>query len=298
MELVLSKYQTQFNELNNKIEHITNLINDLNSKKQTNKVKNSKKVQQKKLSELQKQINDLNINMKKEQTNEYRTNTLTKMRNDNNFGEKKATLVPKSPNTNQSYVILFIKNENTDTSPQINTKSVENGMNMATTSQRGANTITFDAVIGGDSADDIDEVNREVNKLKYWSNNGTPLIFHSNNLNSESVQISAFTASYEYIDGGTGINTANVSITLTEAEFFNTNVSTKKGSKKYVGHKGNKKGTKNKINSNTTKHRYIIAKSGDTYIKLAREKGVTLSHVRQLNKYADRSIPIGAKLYY
>lgn len=296
MTLAEKKLKEQMDKLNAKIKHSNSLLNKLKNKKQTSKVKNSIKIQQKNIQNYKKQIATLKVNMQKAKIDELRSNTLENMRKNPMFSNDKATLVPQNPNTNQSYVILFMKTANADTSPQVNTKAVEKGMNLSTTTQQGANTISFEAIIGGGDVDQMSEVKREIGKLRYWSNNGVPLIFHSNNYNSESVQISAFTNSYEFTDAGTGINSANVSITLTEAQFFETNIKTKKGTTKYVGHKGNKKGTKNSNASN--KHRYVIAKSGVTYLSVARSKHVSLAHVRKLNKYADRSIPIGAKIYY
>lgn len=296
MQTAQHKLKIKLDRLYKQRIHARELLNKLAHKKATPAIIRVRKAHSNSIMRTNKKINNLKVNMQKNKTNRNKRESLKNMKNNKEFSSHSATLMPKNPSTEHSYVLLFVKNQSNPTSPQISSKPVEHGMNMSTTTQMGANTIPIDAVIGGMNIKDMREVRREVQKLKYWSNNGTPLVYHSKDINSESVQISDFTPAFDYMDGGTGLNSANISLTLNETKFFESNVKKKKGSKKHVGHKGAKKGSKNKKGG--TKHHYVIAKAGYTYLHVARIKNTSLSHVESLNSYPASKIPMGARIYY
>lgn len=307
------KYQAHIKTLTQKLSQATNLYHNLNKKKQTKAIIKSKQIQSKKIVKYRNSISRLRTNRENKKRNaktkhrhevatKYRNASLKNMKSDKEFSSL-AYLMPKNPASDSSYALMFVTDISEPHSTNVASKAVEYGMNMATTTQKNATTITVTATLGGHHPN-MKEANKYHKKIIGWVDNGVACVFRSKEFSSDNVLISDYTPQRTLTDVGTGINTTNVSLTLVVANYFQTNKSSKKNSSKNVGHKGAKKGSKSKKNSSkkgssdSKQHHYIIAKNGDNYINIARKKGVKLSHIKQLNKYADRQIPIGSKIFY
>lgn len=275
------KYNEQLSILESQLEHQQMLKSSNANQKSINenilKIKNN--------------MNDLKNSFKGKKVDNHFLKSIVNMKQRANYSDSSGKLIAKNAKTDNSYVILFIRSSQGSTQAQVNTKAVENGLNITTNTQMGINQITLDATIGGMGAN-LDDVQKQLNKLKYWANHGNELVYHSPEFNSESVQITDYEPSFEVTGGGTGTNSVNVSLTLNETSFFDVGSIKKATKHKAVGHRGKKHGKKSK------KKHFVKAKSGFTYIYVARIKGVSLKRVMKLNHYSATKIPIGAKIYY
>ncbi|GAK47704.1 possible minor structural protein gp89 [Secundilactobacillus oryzae JCM 18671] len=226
---------------------------------------------------------------------EHKVTILNSVKDDDRF-EKDAYVMPNYPRADDSYVFMFVTDESEPHSTNVATQAVEHGMNMVTTTQMNAPTISVTAVLGGETIDDMDQIKKDLVKLRRWTDHGTDIRWNSEAGYQEHVIMSDLTSDFNRASGGTGINTCNITFTLTIATYFDSNVKKKAKKTKKTGSKPKSKGTgKGKSNS---KHKYIVAKSGYTYWYVSQKTGVKLSTVEKLNKYPARKIPIGAKIYY
>lgn len=136
----------------------------------------------------------------------------------------------------------------------------------------------------------------QVRRLRRWLNNSTPISWYGDET-IKSAKITSFTPDFSHDVGTGGTNVINVSLTIEETNYAISNEKKKKKKTKDVGSRSVKKGSKRGKTGNK-KTNYLIAKSGMTYISIAKKEGTTVAKLRSLNKYSDRKIPIGAKIYY
>lgn len=295
-----NKYNKQNVELYKKLKKSEKTLKSLNKKKASAKTKKAKRIQNKKILQTKSKIKTLKSSIKKGEKKSkianHKSASLKNMKATKRFKDS-AYLMPVNPNTNKSYAQFFVTDISNPHSINVSSKSVEHGMAMATTTQKNLPTISVAAKVGGYGINDIKTAQYYTNKILLWADSGAECVFHSRQFNESHVLISDVTPQYTTTDSETGINAINLSFTLTVADYFDTNPKKKKKSTKNVGHKSSNKGSKSKSSSKQTK-KYVKAKNGDTYIGIARKKGVSVSHLKQLNKYADTKIPIGAKIYY
>lgn len=200
-------------------------------------------------------------------------------------------IMPNDARSNNSFVAFMVTNEADDHSTNVATEPVEHGVNIQTSTQMNAPTVSVTAKIYGKNMESLKE---QVNKLTNWSHSGADMFFNGPHQHPQCT-ISDVSATYNW-DADGSLTTADLSITLSIAQFFNTEPRSKrKGAKKDSGSKGRKRGQSSK-NANS-KH-YVIAKSGMTYAYIADKKHVSVQSLEQKNNFSATKIPIGSKIYY
>lgn len=293
----LSKAKSSVTKLNTKIRGIKKSISAL-KKKDDPKGKNGGVVKAlvKKQNAAQKEKDKKAAALKKKRSDEeqHKDNILTTMKSDARFS-KDSYIMPNYPRSDESYVFIFVGDESEPHSTNVATQSIENGVNIATTTQMNAPTISITGVLGGETVDDIDSINKDLVKLKRWADHGTDLRWNSKAGYQGHVIMSDFTPEFDRTGTATGINACSVTFTLTIVTYFDSNVKKKK---KATASKGTKSTKKAKTSKKKSTHKYIVAKSGYTYWYVSQKTGVKLSKIEKLNKYAAKKIPIGAKIYY
>ncbi|WP_268914145.1 phage baseplate protein [Lentilactobacillus sp. SPB1-3] len=305
-----TKYKDLMNDLKKQITSKKKQIKNVNPKSKD--AKKRKAAFTKQLSKLNKQYNSAKNNyaIAKEQSKIQKTrDTISaKIKKDPRF-KTHAYIMPNNPGTNSSYVFIFVQDQSTDHGSSIASQAVEKGMNMSTTSQMNPATVSITGIIGGRQKDTISSIEKDLEKIEKWADNGIDMKWHGRRIFAH-VQLSDFTSDFNFEGAGTGINSSNVTFSLQIGNYFESTVKKKKGTTSDVGTKPVNKGNNNgkgtnkddknnnsKGNGNNT-HKYIVAKRGYTYWYVSQKTGVKLSVVQKLNKYPDREIPIGAKVYY
>lgn len=86
---------------------------------------------------------------------------LNSVKDDDRF-EKDAYVMPNYPRADDSYVFMFVTDESEPHSTNVATQAVEHGMNMVTTTQMNAPTISVTAVLGGETIDDMDQIKKKI----------------------------------------------------------------------------------------------------------------------------------------
>lgn len=251
-------------------------------------------------------------NATKKKNNAFKTKSKANVKKSKFFGIR-SYIMPNNPKTDNSFVYIWVSDEQPSHGNSVASQAVEHGVTIATTTQMNIPTIAVTGTIGGDPDITMKQVKADVKRMQNWSDNGSDLQWHGQDVIS-SVIMSDFAADYQLQAPGTGINSVSVSFTLTVATYFDSNVKKKKKSTKTSGNKSTKKGsgkskkdTKNYgpngdindyYNTKAKAHKYVVAKRGYTYSYVSQKTGVKLSVIEKLNKYPARQIPIGAKIYY
>lgn len=317
-----TKYKNQMNTLKKQYQKNKKLLNDFKKHPNYPNSKGTINALKKNMTKIKKKYDRAKSNYSSEKQKTAKSDKLKKTRKDLNAKVKKdprfkthAYISPNNPGSTSSYVFIYVKDQSATHGSSIASQAVEEGMNMSTTSQMNAPTISITGTIGGRQKDTISSLTKEVEKLERWADSGIDMKWHGKRVYSH-VQISDFTSDLNFEGTGTGINSTDVSMTLQIGNYFNSKKKAKKkatkdtgtktpktgsksanGKQKATAKKGNKSNDKND-NGKSKTHKYIVAKRGYTYWYISQKTGVKLSVVRKLNKYPDREIPIGSKIYY
>jgi LysM repeat protein len=223
----------------------------------------------------------------------HMNNILINMKQDKDW-DGRGYIVPLRPWTDNSYALIYITDFQPTSGGSINDTPVERGFSVSTAGQKQAKTASVTGYLGGDPEDKMKDLLKVSDRLDLYCNDTTSVKFVSDQVIGEGV-ITAYTPDFNHaVDGGGGTNAISISMTINYVTYADSNPKPKKKKTTDSGKKPVTKGTKKK----GTGKRYIVAKKGDTYWGVATKHKVSLASVEKLNKYAARSIPIGAKIYY
>lgn len=205
-------------------------------------------------------------------------------------------IMPVYPWAATSYVFVWLDDEAPAFSTTITTNSTEKGKTVAGSSQAAATTVSITGKLGGDGGKSkMAGLKTQAQRLERWSKNATDLEWHGENT-IKHVTITEFTPDFSHDVGTGGTNAISITMTLTEAEYADSNAKPKKKTTTDTGKK--KKTTAKKKTKKKTTHRYIVAKAGYTYWYVHQKTGVKLATIEKLNKWPARRIPIGSHIKY
>lgn len=217
---------------------------------------------------------------------------LTKMKKSKYWGER-AYIMPKYPWSTSSYVFIRVNDEAPAFNTTVASNSAEKGKTNASNPQAQPTTISIQGVLGGDGANShMKGLKQQAKRLERWSKNGTELTWHGDH-NLASTSITDFTPDFSHEIGTGGENIINITLTLTQTEYADSNTKNKKKAKKDTGNKQKKKKSTKK-----PKKRYVVTKRGWTYYYISKKTKTPIKTLEKKNKYKPRAIPIGVKIYY
>ncbi|HJE00103.1 MULTISPECIES: phage baseplate protein [Levilactobacillus] len=264
------------------------LITNLTKSVATNK----KQVKSAKTAVTKAKAKTKNYKHSREASKVYKDQILTKMKKSKYWGER-AYIMPKYPWASTSYVFIRTNDEQPTFSSNLTSNPTEKGGTVAGSAETQPTTVAVQGVLGGDGGNShLAGLKTQAKRLERWEKNHTPLEWHGE-YTMMSTNISDFSPDYSHEIGTGGENIINLSITLQEVEYADSNKKAKAKSTKNTGTKATTKSTSTK-----SKKKYVIAKKGTTYWSVHVKTGVSLATIEKKNKYPATKIPVGAKIYY